>query len=98
MTYAVDDRDTENIGSLHAEILTLNITSLDGAAAEPFTRDDTRTIQRLLGLVVLGREDDGYDFGYDTVNGAITVTNASDGSDVTAGSDVGTVTVMAVGR
>lgn len=97
MTYSIADRTTESYGSLHMERLVVNITSLANAASEPFTPgDETRLVDRVDHAYIAGVEADAMTVQYDHLSEQFNVNN-DDGTDPTAGTDVGEVELVVVG-
>lgn len=105
MTYAVSDRVTENVGSMHYEKVTLDITSLANAGNEPVgATDETRLIEDAVEVRIAGQENGGYQVTYDHINDQIDAKYAdydaaADGVliDVPAATDVGEVELVVVG-
>lgn len=105
MGYSVSDRSTENIGSLHMERITLDITSLSDAGHEAVAAtDETRLITNADHAYVAGQENGGYHLSYDHINGQLHAKYAdydaaSDGVliDVPSSTDVGEVELVVVG-
>lgn len=99
MTYTITNTERENHGSVSAVYATVDITSLDGAGAEPFDASAALGIDGAAdyGIAVRGLENDAYRVVYDHINGNLAVTNAADGTDVVGTTDVGEVVIQAVG-
>jgi hypothetical protein len=111
MGYNVVDRSTENLGSLHQERITLDITTdgaLTGLSDNGFeavaASDETRLVQNPDHAYVAGQENGGYHFSYDHINDQLSVKYAdydagADGVliDVPSGTDVGEVELVVVG-
>lgn len=96
MTFDTTNVDYESGGSFVSVFATVDITSLDGANTEPFDPDAVFNVDPL-GVSVQGVENgDAYDVTYDHLAGEFTVLNA-DGTDPTAGTDVGEVRVRVDG-
>lgn len=99
MTYSVTNVERENSGSVDAVIATVDITSLGAAGAESidigaaFGLEDASEY----GVSVRGQESSAYAITYDHLNGALSVVNVADGTDVASGTDVGEVVIEAIG-
>src|SRR6056297_2421542 len=96
MTHTTTDVDRESGGSVVSVYATIDITSLDGANTEPF---DTEAELKVgpLGVSVQGVENAAsYTVAYDHVAGDLVV-KGQDGTDPTAGTDVGEVRVRVDG-
>lgn len=103
MAYDIVDRETENFGSLHYEKLVLDITSLAAAGAEAIAPTaETRLVDRAIDVHVAGQVTGGYTISYDHVNEQINVTESADlnqqHADVAAGTAVGQVELVVVGK
>lgn len=99
MTYTITNTERENHGSVAAVYATVDITSLENAGNEPFDASAALGIDGAdrYGVAVRGLEDDTYRVEYDHLNGQLAVTNAADGTDVAAATDVGEVILKAEG-
>lgn len=96
MTYTTSDVDYESGGSVVSVFATVDITSLDGANTEPFDPDAVFNVDPL-GVSVLGVENgDAYDVEWDHLTSEFVVLN-NDGTDPTAGTDVGEVRIRVDG-
>lgn len=97
MTYTISDVDPESGGSYESVFATLDITSLDGANTEPFDPDAALNVDPL-GIDVIGVENgDLYDVEWDHLAETFVVQN-NDGTDPTAGTDVGEVRIRVDGN
>jgi hypothetical protein len=96
MTYTLSEVDPESGGSYESVFATVNITALDGANTEPFDAAAALGVDPL-GIDVIGLENgDLYDVAYDHLAEQFVVQN-NDGTDPTAGTDVGEVRVRVDG-
>lgn len=96
MTYTITDVDDESGGSVRSVYATVDITSLDGANTEPFDPKAALNIDAL-GVSIQGVENgDLYDVEWDHLAETFVVQN-NDGTDPTAGTDVGEVRVRVDG-
>lgn len=97
MTYTTSNVDYESGGSVVSVYATVDITSLDGANTEPFDPDAVFNVDPL-GVSVIGVENgDLYDVEYDHLAQQFVVQN-KDGTDPTAGTDVGEVRIRVDGN
>jgi len=96
MTFDTTTVDYESGGSFVSVFATVDITSLDGANTEPFDPDAVFNVDPL-GVSVQGVENgDAYDVEWDHLAETFVVQN-NDGTDPTAGTDVGEVRVRVDG-
>ena len=96
MTFDTSAVDYESGGSFVSVFATVDITSLDGANTEPFDPDAVFNVDPL-GVTVIGVENgDSYDVEYDHLSTEFVVLN-NDGTDPTAGTDVGEVRIRVDG-
>ena len=66
------DRELENLGSIMAEYLTIDITSLDGSGYEDVAPGH---VDRVLGAKVVGQADGSLQIGWDHANDRLHVHN-----------------------
>lgn len=94
MTHDTTNVDHESGGSVVSVFATLDITSLDNANTEDFDPASEFSLQDVLGVAVLGLESpESFTVDFDHLDGtALSVLNA-DGTDPTAGTDVGEVRI-----
>jgi hypothetical protein len=91
MTHATVETHEENSGSFRSVYHTINITSLDSSGSESYEPGGELTIRDVLGISVNGQEADDLFIRWDHLADQLTVTNASDGTAVSSGTDVGEV-------
>jgi len=89
----------ENLGVRQVEEVTADVTSLTNADNEPLaTWTDQSGIDVVDNATVVSHDDKSYLATVDRANGQVTVVTVSDGSDPTAGTDVGSITLRLEGR
>jgi hypothetical protein len=96
MTHSTVDTQPENSGSFDSVYHTIDITSLDNAGAEAYDPDSELGLSPH-GVSVNGQEADDLFIRWDHVDDSLTVTDASDGTTVAAGTDVGEVVLKVDG-
>jgi hypothetical protein len=90
---------SENQGVRKVEEVTADVTSLTNADNEPLsTWTDQTDIDVVDAAKVVGHDDKTYLAKVDDQNDQVLVVSVSDGSDPTAGVDVGSITVQIEGR
>lgn len=90
---------SENQGVRKVEEVTADVTSLTNADNEPLsTWTDQTDIDVVDAAKVVGHDDKAYLAKVDDQNDQVLVVSVSDGSDPTAGTDVGSITVQIEGR
>jgi len=88
-----------NQGARQVEEVTVDVTSLTNADNEPLsTWTDQSGIDRVDAARVVGHDDKSFLAKVDDQNDQVLVVTVSDGSDPTAGTDVGSITVQLEGR
>lgn len=89
-----------NAGALQVEYVTADVTALTNANSEPLsTWANEAGIDDVKAAAVVGLEDaDIYTAAYDHLEDAIVFATIADGTDPTAGTDVGEVKVRLEGR
>lgn len=99
MTHSTINTEAENRGSVDAVIHTIDITSLDSAGSESYDPESETNLSGAdrYGIAIRGQENTGYEFAWDHINGALTVVNVADGTDVTSGTAVGEVVLEVIG-
>jgi hypothetical protein len=99
MTHSTINTEAENSGSVSVVYHTIDITSLDAAGSETYDPESETNLAGAdrYGIAVRGQENTGYEFAWDHINGALTVVNVSDGTDVASGIDVGEVVLEVIG-
>jgi hypothetical protein len=98
MTHSTVTTAEENSGSFASVYHTINITSLDNAGSEDYTPTDELALRDALGVSINGQESDDLFIRWDHVDESLTVTNASDGTTVAQGTDVGEVVLKVDGN
>lgn len=89
----------ENQGVRQVEEVTKDITSLTNADNEPLsTWTDDSGIDVVDAARVVGHDDKTYLAKVDDQNDQVLVVTVADGTDPTAGTDVGSITVQLEGR
>jgi len=91
MTHSTVTEDKQNSGSFESVYLTIDISSLDNAGSETFDPAAEANLRDVLGISVNGQESEGMFIRWDHVAGNLAVTDASDGTAVASGTDVGEV-------
>lgn len=86
---------TRDVTSYERPIVTLDITSLDAAGAEPIDKG-ALDLSRIYGASILGHENSDYIVEYDHLNDQLDVVDQT-GADVAGGTDVGEVVIEFVG-
>ena len=89
MTHSTTDVERQNSGSFVSVYHTIDITSLDSSGTETYDAASEAGLEDVLGVSVNGQESDDLFVRWDHVAGALTVTNASDGTAVASDTDVG---------
>jgi hypothetical protein len=99
MTYSTTNVENENHGSVDAVVATVDVTSLANAGNEPIDTDAAFGLEDATryGVRVAGQEDATYHIVWDHLNDQLRVVNVADGTDVTAGTDVGEVVLEVIG-
>jgi len=97
MTYTTVDQERESHGSLWAWYHTINVTSLDNAGVETYDPASRFGIE-VLGVEVVGQEDESLAIVWDHVDGEFKVRNRSDDSTVAQGTDIGEVVLKVDGK
>lgn len=90
---------SENLGAYQVDHVTADVTDLTNANNEPLaTWADESSIDRIDGVSVVGVENAGtYNVQYDHLEEDVYVVG-HDGTDPTAGTDVGEITLRLEGR
>jgi hypothetical protein len=89
----------ENLGVRQVEEVTADVTSLTNADNEPLsTWTDQSGIDVVDNATVVSHDDKAYLAKVDLANEQVLVVTVSDGSDPTAGTDVGSITLRLEGR
>jgi len=89
----------ENLGARHVEEVSKNVTSLTNADNEPLsTWTDESGIDVIENAQVVSHDDKSYLAKVDLTNDQVLVTTVSDGSDPTASTDVGEITLRLEGQ
>lgn len=89
----------ENLGVRQVEEVTADVTSLTNADNEPLsTWTDQSGIDVVDNATVVSHDDKSYLAKVDQSNSQVLVVTVSDGSDPTAGTDVGSITLRLEGR
>lgn len=96
MTHTTVDVERENSGSFHSVYHTIDITSLDAAGVENYNPADELGVSPH-GISVNGQEASDQFIRWDHINEQLHVTNASDGTAVASGTDVGEVVLKVDG-
>lgn len=90
---------SENQGVRKVEEVTVDVTSLTNADNEPLsTWTDQTDIDVVDAARVVGHDDKTYLAKVDDQNDQVLVVAVADGTDPTAGTDVGSITVQIEGR
>lgn len=90
---------SDNLGARKADEVTKDITSLTNADNEPLsTWTDESDIDNPDNAAVVSHDDKTYLAKVDLANDQVLVVSVSDGSDPTAGTDVGSITLRLEGR
>jgi hypothetical protein len=93
MSYSKVNHETENVGSMHMEKITINIDSLASAGGEPFTpSNETKLISDAKLVTVTGQADPGYNVTWDHTTGEVAVTETAGSTGPLA--DVGSTTAV----
>jgi len=88
-----------NQGARQVEEVTADITSLTNADNEPLsTWTDQSGIDRVDAARVVSHDDKAFLAKVDKANSRVLVVTVADGTDPTAGTDVGSITVQLEGR
>ena len=98
MTHSTVATDRENSGSFVSVYHTIDITSLDSSGAETYDPAAEADLVDVLGISVNGQEADDLFVRWDHVANNLIVTNASDGTAVASGTDVGEVVLKVDGN
>jgi hypothetical protein len=89
----------ENLGVRQVEEVTADVTSLTNADNEPLsTWTDQSGIDVVDNATVVSHDDKAYLAKVDLANDQVLVVTVSDGSDPTATTDVGSITLRLEGR
>lgn len=89
----------ENLGVRYAEEVTADVTSLTNADNEPLsTWTDQSGIDVVENATVVSHDDKTYLAKVDKANDQVLVVAVADGTDPTAGTDVGSITLRLEGR
>ena len=96
MTHSTVDTEPENSGSFDSVYHTIDITSLDSSGAENYDPDAELGVSPH-GISVNGQEAIDYFIRWDHLNSQLHVSNASDGTAVASGTDVGEVVLKVDG-
>ncbi|GGK74566.1 hypothetical protein [Haloarcula sebkhae] len=91
MTHTTVDDEHVNSGSHRTVFHTIDVSSLDNAGSEGYDPAAETAVDVVLGVSVAGQEDESLFVRYDHVAGNLSVTSAADGTDTTAGTDVGEI-------
>lgn len=90
---------SENLGARMVEDVTADVTSLTNADNEPLsTWTDQSDIDKVDNATVVGHDDKTYLAKVDDQNDQVLVVAVADGSDPTADTDVGSITLRLEGR
>lgn len=90
---------SENLGARVVEEVTADVTGLTNADNEPLsTWTDQADIDVVDNATVVGHDNKTYLAKVDDQNDQVLVVDISDGSDPTAGTDVGSITLRLEGR
>jgi hypothetical protein len=90
---------TENAGARVVDEVTVDVTSLTNADNEPLsTWTDDSDIDVVDNATVVGHDNKSYLAKVDDQNDQVLVTTVSDGTNPTAGTDVGSITLRLEGR
>lgn len=88
-----------NAGVLEVAYVTLDVTALSNAGHHVWDPASNTSLSNPKNVQVTGQEDPTYVIEWDSVNGdRFHVVAAADGSDVTADTDIGEVTLRVEGR
>ena len=89
----------ENLGARQVEEVTADVTSLTNADNEPLsTWTDESGIDVIDNAQVVSHDDKTYLAKVDLANDQVLVVAVADGTDPTAGTDVGSITLRLEGR
>lgn len=89
----------ENLGARQVEEVTQDVTSLTNADNEPLsTWTDESGIDVIDNAQVVSHDDKTYLAKVDLANDQVLVVAVADGTDPTAGTDVGSITLRLEGR
>lgn len=89
----------ENLGVRQVEEVTADVTSLTNADNEPLsTWTDQSGFDDLDNATVVGHDDKAHLAKVDDQNDQVLVVAVADGTDPTAGTDVGSITLRLEGR
>jgi len=89
----------ENLGVRQVEEVTADVTSLTNADNEPLSAwTDQSGIDVVDNATVVSHDDKAYLAKVDLANDRVLVTTVADGTDPTAGTDVGSITLRLEGR
>lgn len=89
----------ENLGARMVEEVTKDITSITNADNEPLsTWTDDSGIDQVDNAQVVAHDDKSFLAKVDQANDRVLVVTVSDGTDPTAGTDVGEITLRLEGR
>lgn len=90
---------SDNLGAYQVDHVSVEVTDLTNAGNEPLsTWTDSTDIDVIDGVSVVGQTDPSSAVLPDPDNDLVNVQDLSDGSDVAAGTDVGTITLRIEGR
>jgi len=90
---------TENAGARVVDEVTVDVTSLTNADNEPLsTWKSESDIDVVDNATVVGHDNKSYLAKVDDQNDQVLVTTVSDGTNPTAGTDVGSITLRLEGR
>lgn len=90
---------SDNLGARKAEEVTADVTSLTNADNEPLsTWTDQTDIDVVDNATVVSHDDKAYLAKVDLANDRVLVVSVSDGTDPTATTDVGSITLRIEGR
>jgi len=89
----------ENLGARQVEEVTADVTALTNADNEPLsTWTDDAGIDQVDNGTVVSHDDKAYLAKVDLANDRVLVVTVADGTDPTAGTDVGSITLRLEGR
>lgn len=90
---------SKNLGAYQVDHVTADVTSLTNADNEPLsTWTDQSDIDNVVAGSVVSHDDKNYLAKVDLANSQVLVTTVSDGTDPTAGTDVGSIKLRLEGR
>jgi hypothetical protein len=98
MTHSTINIEDESGGSVRSYYHTIDITSLDTAGVEDYSPGATFGGLGVYGVAVVGQEPADLFIRWDHVNEQLHVTDASDGTTVAQGTDVGEVVLRVDGK